>query len=123
MSLESGYILLLNLRFHAFHGVLEQERITGNDYIVNLKVKYPIAKAMISDDVSDTLNYAAVFKIVSEEISKPCNLLERVAYNIGERLFCEFPKTEALEINITKVTPPMGADCDGAGIELHLKND
>ncbi len=32
MKLMSSKIYLRNVRFHAFHGVLPQERIVGNDY-------------------------------------------------------------------------------------------
>ena len=50
----------------AYHGVMEQERIAGNDYVVNLRIKYPMEQAMLSDDVEDTLNYANVFEIISQ---------------------------------------------------------
>ena len=36
MKIQSGEIILQNLRFHAFHGVMPQERLTGNDYRVDL---------------------------------------------------------------------------------------
>ena len=36
MIVKQSKILLNNLRFHAFHGVLPQERVVGNDYVVSL---------------------------------------------------------------------------------------
>ncbi len=123
MRASSSYICLDNLRFHAFHGVLQQERITGNDYRVSLRIAYDIGKAMESDRVEDTLNYAEVFQLVRQEMAVPCNLLERVAGRIGDRLFGQFPEIEELDLKILKVNPPMGADCDGAGVEVHLINN
>ena len=54
MKLESSYINLLGLRFHAYHGVLEQEQIVGNDYCLDVRMKYDISKAKLSDNIDDT---------------------------------------------------------------------
>ncbi len=123
MRANSSCICLDNLRFHAFHGVLPQERITGNDYRVSLRIAYDISRAMESDRVEDTLNYAEVFELVRQEMAVPCNLIERVAGRIGDRLFREFPEIGELDLRIVKVNPPMGADCEGAGVEVHLINN
>lgn len=123
MGLKESFITLSNLRFHAFHGVLPQERVTGNDYVVSLKMGYDFSKAMDSDRVEDTLNYASVFEVVRREMAVPCNLLERVAGRIGSQLFRSFPAIVSLPLSITKVNPPMGSDSDGAGVEVHLIND
>lgn len=123
MKVHSTYISLDAMRFHAYHGVLSQERITGNDYVVNLRIKYDFSLAMTSDDVNDTLNYAEVYQVVEQEMSVPSNLLERVAGRIGDRLFRRFPAIEELQLKVIKQNPPMGADCEGAGVEVHLIND
>ena len=112
MKLKESYIVLQDLRFHAYHGVLPQERLTGNDYVVNLRIGYDIGDAMLSDDVNDTLNYAEVYQLVSQEMAVPSGLIDR--------LFRRFPKIEKVELKIIKQNPPMGADGDGAGIEVCL---
>ena len=112
-----------NLRFHAYHGVMPQERMAGNDYKVSLRIRYDISQAMISDQVEDTLNYAEVFQLVSQEMAVPSSLIERVAGRIGDRLFRRFPTIEEIELKIMKINPPMGADCEGAGVEVHLINN
>ena len=120
MKLKESYIVLQDLRFHAYHGVLPQERLTGNDYVVNLRIGYDIGDAMLSDDVNDTLNYAEVYQLVSQEMAVPSGLIEHVAGRIGDRLFRLFPQIEEVELKIIKQNPPRGADGDGAGIEVCL---
>ena len=120
MIMSSGYIYLRHLRFHAFHGVMPQERIVGNEYDLSLRIGYPLDKCMDSDDVADTLNYAEVFQLARQEMSIPSQLLERVAARIGERLFSQFPHILSVDIELTKLNPPMEAACQGAGVELHL---
>nr|WP_296086648.1 dihydroneopterin aldolase [uncultured Prevotella sp.] len=123
MAVKSSYILLENVKFYAFHGVLPQERKVGNDYQVSLRIGYDISRAMVSDDVNDTLNYAEVYQLLRQEMSVPSALLERVAGRIGDRLFRKFPAIQSIDLTIIKVNPPMGADSEGAGVEVHLIND
>lgn len=123
MKLMSSKIYLRNVRFHAFHGVLPQEGIVGNDYLVNLVLDYDFSSAMKTDDLQGTLNYAEVYQKVREEMAVPSKLLEHVAGRIAHRLFSDFLEIQKLQLSITKVNPPMGADCDGAGVEVVLTND
>lgn len=123
MKLMSSKIYLRNVRFHAFHGVLPQEGIVGNDYLVNLALDYDFSSAMKTDDLQGTLNYAEVYQKVREEMAVPSKLLEHVAGRIAHRLFSDFPEIQKLQLSITKVNPPMGADSDGAGVEVVLTND
>ncbi len=119
----SSNVFLNNVRFHAFHGVLPQEQVVGNDYLVSLKLQYDFSEAMRSDELSGTLNYAQVYEVVAEEMAKSSRLLEHVAGRIAKRLFTEFPAIAQLKLSVTKLNPPMGADCDGAGVEVVLTND
>lgn len=123
MKLMSSKIYLRNVRFHAFHGVLPQEGIVGNDYLVNLVLDHDFSSAMQTDDLQGTLNYAEVYQKVREEMAVPSKLLEHVAGRIAHRLFSDFPEIQKLQLSITKVNPPMGADSDGAGVEVVLTND
>ena len=123
MKLMSSKIYLRNVRFHAFHGVLPQEGIVGNDYLVNLVLDYDFSSAMQTDDLQGTLKYAEVYQKVREEMTVPSKLLEHVAGRIAHRLFSDFPEIQKLQLSITKVNPPMGADSDGAGVEVVLTND
>ena len=123
MRITSSYISLRNVRFHAFHGVMPQERRVGGDFLVNLRVGYPLEQAMQSDEVSDTLNYAALYEVVKTEMMQPSNLLEHVAGHIADAVVKRFPQVTSIDLDLTKQNPPMGADCDGAGVEIHLIND
>lgn len=120
MTIQSGYVFLKGVRFHAFHGVLPQERSVGADYVLDLRVGYPIAQAMVSDEVSDTLNYATLYELAQQEMQKPSRLLEHVAGRIITAIQTQFPEATAIDLKLMKKNPPMGADCDGAGVEIHI---
>lgn len=123
MKLQSSYIYLNGIRFHASHGVMPQERTVGADFVVDVRVGCDITHAMLTDDVDNTVSYADVFEVVKREMKRPSGLLEHVAGRIGEALFAEFPALASVDLSVTKCNPPMGADCCGAGVEVHLTRD
>ena len=90
---------------------------------MNLRVGYPLDKAMLSDDVADTLDYAALYGVVKTEMMQPSRLLEHVAGRITQAIEKRFPLVTSIDLELTKLNPPMGADCDGASVEIHLIND
>ena len=117
------YIYINDLRIRAHHGVLQQERKVGADFLITLRIKCDMSRSMLSDHVVDTINYAALCQLVRREMAISSRLLEHVAGRIARAVFHEFPQVESLDLWLTKVNPPMGADCSGAGVELHLIND
>ena len=121
MKVEASYIRLEGLRFRALHGVMPQERQVGGDFLVTLRVGYPLAVAMASDDVNDTLDYAALYRLVEREMLLPSKLLEHVAGRIAEAIEKAFPQVSSIDLTLTKLNPPMGADCQGASVEVHWK--
>ncbi len=120
MKLESAYISLHAVRFYAFHGVLPQERLVGGEFLVDLRVGYPFEQAMTSDEVADTLNYAELYALVKTEMATPSKLLEHVAGRVVHAIQTRFPQVSSIDLRITKKNPPMGADSEGAGVEVHF---
>ena len=120
MRIAASKIYLDDMRFYAYHGVMEQERTVGGEYSVSLTVEADLTEAVRTDDVADTINYAALYEIVKSEMAVPSKLLEHVAGRIGRRAMETFERITSLTIQVTKVNPPMGADCKGASVELKL---
>ncbi|MBR6446710.1 MAG: dihydroneopterin aldolase [Prevotella sp.] len=120
-NIASNYMTLRNLRFHAYHGVLEQERIVGNDYEVSVRMSYDMRRAIATDDVANALNYAEAYEIIKRVMMQPSRLIERVAWRIAKTLLDEFPMARNAEVTLVKLNPPMGADCDGAEVRIKVK--
>lgn len=123
MRTLSSYIFLENIRLYAYHGVAPQEQTVGNEFVINLKLKVDVARAAETDEVADTVSYAAVFALVKEEMSIPSKLLEHVCGRIVRRLLEHFPAIDEVAIKLAKRCPPMGADLDTAGVEMHVKQE
>ena len=121
--IEKSYVFLNEVRFHAYHGVFPQERKTGGEFTVSVRAGLDMTSAVNDDIVEVTLNYASLYEVVKREMMIPSMLLEHVAGRIGNAVFELFPQVVTLDVSVVKVNPPMGADCKGAGVELHLIND
>lgn len=80
-------------------------------------------RAMQTDELSGTINYAEVYELLKREMAKPSKLLEHVVGRIGDSLFAAYPSIKEIQLSVTKINPPMGADSDGAGVEVVLTND
>lgn len=123
MRIESSKIALKGLRFHARHGVMEQERTTGGEFVVDVCVQCDVTAAVHSDHVEDTLNYAEIYEIINREMQTPSNLLEHLAGRIGGSMMEAFPQVQEIVITVTKKNPPLGGQLEGASVTLHLIND
>ena len=119
----TSYITLQDVHFHAFHGVMPQEKRVGGDFLLNLRVGYSLSAAMESDRLEDTISYAALFELVAGEMRIPSKLLEHVAGRMVHAIMSAYPAVSSIDLEIVKQNPPMGADCAGASVEIHLIND
>jgi dihydroneopterin aldolase len=117
MTAMKNYIQLHNIKIHAFHGVLEQERKNGNDFLIDLKLYFDFSKAVLSDNLNDTVNYATVYALVKEEMNIPSNLLEHVAGRIAAKIKHEFPAIEKVKIKLSKLNPPIGGEVSTASVQ------
>lgn len=123
MTTLSSFIFLENVHFFAYHGVAQQETAIGNEFVINLKLKTDIQTAMQTDEVENTVSYADVYEVLKKEMSIPSKLLEHVCGRIAQRLFDRFPAIEEIELKLSKRNPPMGADIDCAGVEIHCHRE
>ncbi len=123
MKVTSSYVFLNEVRIHAYHGVFPQENEVGQDFLVSARCGVDISSAMQYDRLDVALDYGLLYKLIEREMAKTSQLIEHVAGRIAQSVFCEFPMVTSLDLTITKLNPPMGGDCKGAGVELHLIND
>lgn len=98
-------IHLYNLKFYAFHGVHEEERLMGNDYEVNVDVEFhEIAEI---NSLSETINYVSIFEIIKKRMSIPTSLLESIVMDIGNEIHDKYNYVRSIHISLKKINPPI----------------
>lgn len=111
-------IILEDIKIYAYHGVLPEEAVIGNHYVVNLEVHADLEKASQSDDLDDTINYAEINSIIHQEMQIRSQLLEHVIGRIINKIENQFPKITFIKIKLTKTIPPMAGEMKGVSLEF-----
>jgi dihydroneopterin aldolase len=113
-----GIIRLRNIRTFSYHGCLVEESKIGSDYSTDLEIKTDLRKSSASDELSDTVDYVLLNRIVTEEMAVRSNLLEHVAHRIIVRIFKEIPEVSRITLSVSKLNPPIGGDVEAVTIEM-----
>jgi len=111
-------IILEDIKIYAYHGVLPEEAIIGNHYVVNLEVHSDLEKASQSNDLNDTINYAEINEIIHQEMEIRSQLLEHVIGRIIKKIENRFPRITFIKIKLTKTIPPMRGEMKGVSLEF-----
>ncbi|HEY8387902.1 MAG TPA: dihydroneopterin aldolase [Parasegetibacter sp.] len=113
-------IHLNQLRFHAFHGLYEAEKLLGNEFEVSVDVKYE-AEPGIQTTINNTIDYVTLYQKVKEHMERPGDLLETVAQELAEEILKEFSIARYIRVRINKLTLPVAGIEGSAGVtyELH----
>ena len=93
------------LELWARHGVMEQERVVGNMFTVD-----------VSDSVEDTVNYAEVVDVVKAEMAIPSLLLENVVWRVKNAILARFPMVRGGSVKVAKLTPPVSCNVDEVSV-------
>lgn len=107
------------IEVYAHHGVLAHERETGQRFVVDVSVHLDLTAAGASDDLADTLDYAALARRVAEVAGgPPVALLESLAERVCAAVL-EDPRVDAVEVSVGKPQAPLGVIAHGVGVTLH----
>lgn len=110
---------LRDIRMYAYHGVLPQENIVGNEYIINCEVSFD-SPVIADDNLSQSISYVELYDIIKEEMQCASQLLETVCRRIRNRIRRDFPQVCAGYIQIEKLTPPVPGITGSAYVRLDL---
>ena len=111
-------IQLRGLRFLARHGVLPEEHIEPQPFVVDVDLGVDMAVAAATDDLSATVDYAEVHRRVARVMEGPHRqLIETLAWTVAEDLLSAFP-AEWVRVRVAKPQAPLPGPADGAAVEV-----
>jgi dihydroneopterin aldolase len=89
---------------------LAEEAKIGGNYIVDVDLWCDFSASALTDDLSKTIDYCEVNKVVENQMATPCKLIETVAYRIVNQLKKEFDQLEKVRVEIKKINPPIDGE-------------
>jgi 7,8-dihydroneopterin aldolase/epimerase/oxygenase len=95
------------LRVFTFHGVLAEERASGQEFVLDVTLQCRPTRAARTDEIADAVNYAEVCeRVVELARGGPYNLIETLATLIAEDLTERFA-VESATVRIAKPDAPI----------------
>lgn len=111
---------LEDVRIFAPHGFFEEEHLMGNEFSIDVEVEATITGAAQNDDLGGTVNYATIYYLLQAEMKKPTQLLEALAYRMGNRIMNQFDSVSTVKLRLRKLNPPLGGKVGAAVVEVSL---
>lgn len=113
-----GRIVIVGLRELGVHGVLPEEQSRPQPFEVDVELRVDLEAAGESDDLGDTVDYAAVAEAVGRVVkSERYQLLERLATRIAEVCRSD-PRVTAVSVTVRKLQPPVRAMVDHVAVRI-----
>lgn len=107
--------------FFAHHGFYKEEQLTGNTFLVSIKVDYREAHYQ-ANQLGSSVNYAELFEITKKRMyGKNYILLEDLVKDIMDDIFQRFSFIVSCKVSLKKLNPAMGGEVKASMVELERK--
>ncbi|XP_047052763.1 dihydroneopterin aldolase 2-like [Lolium rigidum] len=112
-------LILRGMQFHGFHGVKQEEKKLGQKFVIDVDAWMDLAAAGDSDDISHTVSYTDIYRIVKGIVEGPShNLLESVAQSIANSTLLKFPQISSVRVKVEKPHVAVQGVVNYLGVEI-----
>lgn len=110
---------LVGMEFYAYHGFYDEEQKIGNEYIIDVYIKYN-SNTLSEDKIENIINYELIYAIVKEKMAVPMKLIE----HLGEQISIDLKKLAGedkdIKVVIKKKRPPLGGIVNYSIFEIEV---
>jgi 7,8-dihydroneopterin aldolase/epimerase/oxygenase len=112
-------IILNNMKFYAYHGVLPFENTTGQYFYIDAELFVDISKAGLSDELEDTVDYSVVYGIIKDITeNNKFRLIEKLADSISREILSRYINISEIVVRVRKPDAPIEGEFDWVGVEI-----
>ena len=112
-------INIKNLEVFANHGVLHEETVLGQKFLISAAFFADLRNAGETDDITKTIDYGETCHIIKAFVEENtfC-LIETLAERLAEKLLCDNPLMQELWLEIKKPWAPIALPLEAVSVEL-----
>jgi len=115
----SDQITVTGIKAFGYHGVLPHEAIEGQEFTVDLVVTLDLRAASLSDDLTQTINYADLAQIAHDNIvGERVQLIERLAGRIAEEISSAYSQITSVSVTVHKPHAPVTVDFQDISVTI-----
>mgnify|MGYP000807475423 FL=1 len=112
-------IKIRDLEIYGHHGVMKEENVLGQKFLVSLALYTDTRAAGESDDLADSVNYAEVSYLVKEQMEKETyRLIEAAAEQLAKKILLKFSLVKKVEVEIKKPWAPILLPLDTVSVSI-----
>ena len=112
-------IKIRDLEIYGHHGVMKEENVLGQKFLVSLALYTDTRAAGESDNLADSVNYAEVSYLVKEQMEKETyRLIEAAAEQLAKKILLKFPLVKKVEVEIKKPWAPILLPLDTVSVNI-----
>ena len=103
-------IIIKDLKLYAYHGVNPEEKVEGQNFLIDMECKVDLSLPCVTDNVDDTVSYAQIIKLVRKVFTcEKYDLIEKAAQVIADAVLDNFERS----LNIPNPTDEVAAVLKG----------
>lgn len=115
----SDIINIKQLVVFANHGVLKEENVLGQKFLVNAGLFIDVREAGLNDDLDKSVNYAVVCCEIRDFVqNNTFKLIETVAEKLARHLLIKFQQIEKISLEIIKPWAPIMQSVDYVSVQI-----
>lgn len=115
-------IEIKGLHVFANHGVLEEEKKNGQEFIVDAKLYSNLCKPAFNDSIYSSTNYASVCQTINDYMkAHTFDLIEKVAYELTKEILVKYEFVDEVNITLHKPNAPIDLEFDDVSVNINNK--
>ena len=115
-------IQIKDLECYCHHGVLKEENVLGQKFLVSATMYCDTKKAGLTDELAYSVNYAEAAHLIYEHMQEnQYQLLETIAEKLADLLLHAYPCLEQVDISVKKPWAPILLPLDTVSVTISRK--
>ncbi|MDO4393717.1 MAG: 2-amino-4-hydroxy-6-hydroxymethyldihydropteridine diphosphokinase [Bacillota bacterium] len=112
-------IRITDIEVYANHGVMPEERILGQKFVISAEIHMDFSPAALSGNLDKTINYAQVCQFINDYTQdNTYELIETLAESLTIEILNRFTLAERVDIEVKKPWAPIGLPVSNVSVKV-----
>ena len=115
-------IYIKDLELFAYHGVMQEEKVLGQKFVLDIELDIDLRQAGKTDDLTKTVHYGELAHEIELEFTKQSyDLIEKATEQICEYVLINYPLVKEIKIKLKKPWAPTKKHVEYVAVEMKRK--
>lgn len=117
-------IIIKGLKLFAYHGVNPEEKVDGQNFVLDITATLNADKAKKTDNVDDTVSYAKIIKTARAVFCEQSyDLIETAANKVGIAIMQTYSALQSVTVLLMKPEAPIKAEFEYVAVEETINRE